>query len=484
MKISLKTKMFIMYALISFVVFISLNFVIVNQLKSYNRKVIKKDMLELYERTANYIGKDLDFKTVEQINSNNRYALKKLSTMLAMNFNKQVIIYLNNYIISELAPDYRAYKFSETSFQKNSFKTSYDINYFKDKAVVDFPIRYDGFNSEIVIRYFVDYTDMLQTEKQVKIIMYIMSVIASMIIIGLSMLSSNSIIKKIFLIKEFTKKVVNNEFNNQLIIKSNDELGELAVDINDMTAKLGQQITKIKNDRDEIKRISNYKKNFYDSVTHELKTPLTTIIGYSELLLEECVGSQQDIDSIKIINNESMRLFDLVKSILDISFYNEADLYNNKEIINLTDLIKKTVTKMSIKAKKYNVTINSDIADDLKVYGNEGALRSLIVNLLDNSIKYNKINGSVTIRALKNNNHIKVIVEDTGIGIKQQNLSNIFKPFFKENRETVLTESSGLGLAVIENIIKSHNASIKIISELNKGTKVTVLLCETKPNFY
>ncbi|QOR35262.1 HAMP domain-containing histidine kinase [Clostridium sp. 'deep sea'] len=484
MRISIKSKMFIMYTLISLIVFISLNFVIVNQLKSYNRNVIKKDMLELYERTANYIGKDLDFNTVEKINSNNHYALKQLSTMLAMNFNEQIIIYLNNEIIAEFAPDYRAYEFSEISFNKNSFKTSYDINYFKDKAIVDFPIRYDGFNRQIIIRYFVDYTDMLQTEKQVKIIMYIMSVIASIIIIGLSMLSSNSIIKRILTIKAFTKKVVNNEFNNQLIIKSNDELGELAVDLNDMTTKLGQQITKIKNDRDEIKRISNYKKNFYDSVTHELKTPLTTIIGYSELLLAECVGRQEDIDSIKIINNESMRLYDLVKSILDISFYNEADLYNNKEIINLTDLIAKIVIKMNIKAQKYYVTLNSNVADNLQVYGNEGALRSLIVNLLDNSIKYNKINGSVTVIAFKENNYIKVIVEDTGIGIKEQNLRNIFKPFFKENRATIVTESSGLGLAVIENIIKSHDASIDIISELNKGTKVTVLINANKPNFY
>ncbi|WDV46571.1 HAMP domain-containing sensor histidine kinase [Clostridiaceae bacterium M8S5] len=474
MRMSIKTKTFMFYIIISVAVFLSFNVIVTSKLKSNNKKIVINDMKELKERTLNYINETRVFLN-KNVDFKNKDAVKELRFDLSESFNEQLIIYINGETISEFAPLYLNYDFKETSFlNKDENIVAFDINYFKDKAVVDFPIKLNKNNTDVVIRYFVDYTDMLITERKIQTVIFVLSFVFSLLIIILSMVNSNNLLKKVFKIKDFTKNIIDNDFSSELCISSKDEMGELSDDLNEMKKRISEQIETIKKDRDEIKKISSYKKTFYDSVTHELKTPITNIMGYSELLLEELDDDFHDIEAIKIINQESYRLLKLVKSILDMSFYNEVNLYKNKELFDLNQLVNSITSKMKFKANKFSVSIINNIHEKLIINENKDAIKAILINLIDNSIKYNKMNGSITISATKIDNSIELSIEDTGLGISKEDLNKIFKPFYKVKEVDNYFQSSGLGLAIVDSIAKLIGAKIIVTSDIGIGTIIII----------
>lgn len=478
MKISIKTKLLLYYSLISVVVFLSFNLIVTSKLKTTNRKIITTNMIELKRRTLNAMDRDyLGQNNTDKTFSDNQY-VRDLRFLLSNTLNEQLIIYINGEIVQEYAPDYLKYNFSNRSFNNDALSDSYDINIFRNKCMVDYPMKLDRNDNKIIIRYFIDYSDMLLTERSIESIVFILSILFCLIIIILSMINSNELVKKLFKIKSFTNNIINNDFNQTLSIKTNDEIGDLANDLNKMNVIIDKQIKTIKSDRDKIQKISNCNKEFFDNVTHELKTPLTTIMGYSELLLDEfddTANTCTDKESITIINQESNRLYNLVTSLLQMSFDNNLNIYRKNTSFKLSALIIDISNKMELKAQKYGVTITCELNDSIQLYNNMDALKTVLINLIDNSIKYNKPDGNILISTCHNDKYDTIIIEDTGIGIDKNNITNVFKPFFTENNNHA-SDSTGLGLSIVSNTLKIINGDINIDSEKDKGTKVTILL--------
>lgn len=224
------------------------------------------------------------------------------------------------------------------------------------------------------------------------------------------------------------------------------------------------------------RRNEELKAEFIANASHELKTPITSISGFSELILND-FGDCDDLTKqyIKKIYLEANRMRSIIDELLFLSNLDyQSNQTNLTEIVHLESLINDAVTTYQDMALRQNIKIIVK-AKKVNIIGSVSLIRHLIYNLLENAIKYNKENGCVTLTITEETKHINLTISDTGIGIEEKHLNKIFERFFcvsgSRNR---LTGGTGLGLTIANKICQVHNATIKVSSIVGEGTTVTV----------
>ncbi|CEP80237.1 HAMP domain-containing sensor histidine kinase [Paraclostridium sordellii] len=356
---------------------------------------------------------------------------------------------------------------------------SYTIEYKDNKALVyvSYPIlRDDKFIG--MIRFVSDYTPLFeQTTSFVD-----KTLIFSIMIFAISMIIAYIISKQITLpIKKLankTKEVTRGNFDVKIDIESEDELGILASDFSNMLETINTQIKTIETDRDNLRELSEKQKKFFDNVTHELKTPMTTIIGYSEIIKDNEFSDIEFFNKgINRIISEANRLNRMIVQLLEISKNTNKNFDYELKKIDLSKIIISMCEDMIHKARKYNMDIKFDVESDIKIIANEDKIKEIIINLLDNSIKYGQVNSDIYLDAHRDGKYVNISVLDTGEGIEASEIDNILSPFYRVSKsETRELGSTGLGLAIVKSIVDSYNGKIYIKSEVNKGTQVIVKL--------
>ncbi len=241
----------------------------------------------------------------------------------------------------------------------------------------------------------------------------------------------------------------------------------------------------------EIKKLEIEKNELFTNASHKLNTPLTSIIGYSDiLLLNESKRNNNTLDDtnniaqnnfIARINDQAKKMKSLIADMLELTKYQKGfDFHNQqhkdyKNPVDINAIVKDVVDKMTIIAKQKSVKINVALEDDLLVFGNTNHIEEAIENLLDNAIKYNQQNGSVHISAKRMGEKIIFTISDKGIGIPQEYVNRIFERFFRvSNESTKNIDGSGIGLAIVKHVCMSCNASIHVSSIENVGTDITI----------
>lgn len=233
-----------------------------------------------------------------------------------------------------------------------------------------------------------------------------------------------------------------------------------------------QHLQKIENAR--------IRQEFTANVSHELKTPLTSISGYAEML-ENGMAKNEDIaDFASKIHNEAGRLIALIGDIIKLS---ELDMpYSNKDLktIDLFLLVENTVALLSFNAEKANIKISAK-GSSCFINGNRDMLEELIYNLCDNAIRYNDEGGEVIVSVFKSDNCTVLRVKDTGIGIPSKHHERIFERFYRVDKSrSKETGGTGLGLAIVKHIAIQHNAKIKVFSQVGHGTQIDVIFPSIK----
>ena len=228
------------------------------------------------------------------------------------------------------------------------------------------------------------------------------------------------------------------------------------------------------NDVTDARNIEVEKQDFFINASHELKTPLTSILGYSELLLTTGI-SDRSIDFIKRINYEALRMKNLVIDMLTLSrMEGNLNEYIDSEL-KVKDIILNTVESHKIKAESRNIRIDIGNIDDVFIIANSEKVIEVFNNLLDNAIKYTNDGGSVFISLEEKKNYAVFTVRDTGCGISHKYLNRIFERFFRvKNDKYLKVQGTGLGLTIVKNICNYYNADIKVKSKENVGTEVIV----------
>lgn len=247
------------------------------------------------------------------------------------------------------------------------------------------------------------------------------------------------------------------------------------IDIDCSSTTIGVVI--VMQDITELKKLEKMRTDFVANVSHELKTPLTSIKGFIETLKNGAVDDPGARDKfLDIINIEADRLTRLINDILTIS-----ELENKRqniliEKINVNKAIEEIEDMMYGLSKEKNIKLTFNMEDDLPdLMGNFDKVKQLLINLIDNAIKYTHDGGSVNVRTYSNDKKVFIEVNDTGIGISKEHLSRLFERFYRVDKGRSRTlGGTGLGLAIVKHIVAAMNGNIKVNSELGKGTTFIV----------
>ena len=223
-------------------------------------------------------------------------------------------------------------------------------------------------------------------------------------------------------------------------------------------------------DLGEQQRADRMRREFTANVSHELKTPLTSISGYAEMI-ENGMAKDEDVRIFaERIRRESNRMLSLVSDIIALSELEEQQILKNAETVDLHELAAETVETLKSAAMVRGVSVRLT-GGPTPVFGVRTLLSELMYNLLDNAIRYNRDNGTVTVRTTDR----QLSVRDTGIGIPKHHIGRIFERFYRVDKSrSKATGGTGLGLAIVKHIAEEHGAEITLESAEGIGTEITV----------
>lgn len=216
------------------------------------------------------------------------------------------------------------------------------------------------------------------------------------------------------------------------------------------------------------------RREFSANVSHELKTPLTSINGYAEIL-ENGMAKDEDIKKFaSTIRAEGYRLLTLIDSIIKLSKIEEAEYNKDFNIIDIYDIGKNTMETLNFIAVEKNIDLSLQ-GKSTFINGNKDMIKELIYNLLDNGIKYTPSGGIVNLEIKSEDTWAIIKVTDTGIGIPDSQQNRIFERFYTVDKSrSKNTKSTGLGLSIVKHIIEQHHGNIKLTSKINKGTEIII----------
>lgn len=222
------------------------------------------------------------------------------------------------------------------------------------------------------------------------------------------------------------------------------------------------------------------RREFSANVSHELKTPLTSISGYAELIKSGLVQPKDIIPFAENIYNESVILIDLIEDIIKISRLDENKRDFSYETINLLSLIETILPRLSMQAKEKNITIETTLLSE-NIYGVVSIMQEIFYNLIQNAIKYNKQDGKIKIYMYPDGDNIVTEISDTGIGIPKESLSRIFERFYRvDTSRSKEISGSGLGLSIVKHGVILHDGTISVDSTVDEFTKFTITLPKYK----
>jgi len=279
----------------------------------------------------------------------------------------------------------------------------------------------------------------------------------------LSMFFSKFIEGPIKKLRNALNMVAEGNFNVKIEPQSKDEIGELVKDFNYMVEKL--------------RNLDDIRRDLVLQVTHEISTPLTSIMGYLEAIEDGIIKGKEKEEALKTIKKELNRLSELVSEVRDFSSIESLNFKLNKEWFNLCEEVDETIKmiKRKWKDKEIEVYLNCSEKEGFKVFLDKKRIRQILLNLLDNAFKFSKDGGRVEIEVKKEKNRNVIVIKDQGKGIPKEELNRIFEKFYRV-KDIIKSgfEGTGFGLYIVKKLVEAHNGYIEIKSEKNKGTEVIV----------
>ena len=255
-------------------------------------------------------------------------------------------------------------------------------------------------------------------------------------------------------------------YSKRVDIKSRDEIGEFANSFNLMADHIVEHIT-------ELSRMTESKQNFIDNLAHEIRTPITAIVGYGELLQYANYTDNERQSAIRHIISQGKRIQNMSFKLLDLSYTGSADIKLSP--VKLEDVLANSLAAVQGNLTSKNINVGVE-AEPVTICGDAELLESLFVNLLDNAIAASENGTDIEIRVSGAGNGVSVEISDCGKGIEPKEIPLITEPFYRVDKSRSGKENhAGLGISLCARICEIHNASFEIFSELGQGTTAKIL---------
>lgn len=280
------------------------------------------------------------------------------------------------------------------------------------------------------------------------------------IIIGsiLFLFAGKMIVKPISRLTKATEKIASGDFDIDIRNNRKDEIGTLIASFNMMAR--------------ELKSIEILRNDFVSDISHEFKTPLTSIEGYTKLL--KICDEEERKEYIDIITEETRRLSILATNILMLNKIENENIPNSTKVFSMDEQIRKAIVLLENRWLEKEIDLEIEL-DNINYKGNENLMYQVWINLMDNAIKFSKGKGIIEVKLYKDDDKITFSVKDNGEGISIEDQGRIFEKFYKTDKSRS-SDGNGLGLSIVKRIIDIHDGEVFIDSELDKGTNIIIRL--------
>ncbi|AKA68986.1 HAMP domain-containing sensor histidine kinase [Clostridium scatologenes] len=413
-------------------------FKIQKESNSYKTELDKQSIDSMISTYLNNFGKQDIY--IEVIDNNN----KVIFTNLSMNISdkrEELNVQLNKvkYIIRDI---------DEKNYLFITKKINLDNNYYK-------------------ISYVKDVSSIYKNKKYLLKLLLKLNILVCIILAAVTIALSKFIVNPINKLIKTTQKIAAGNFSERVNVISDDEIGLLSKNFNDMADVIEDKIG-------ELKVASNDKQRFIDNLAHELRTPLTSIIGYADFLRTTKYDEETFINSLSYIYSEGKRLEKLAFKLMDLIVLRKEDFKKKSE--NTSELLIEIKNSMQPKLEEKDIHLEIS-AEDLNLLMDKELIMIMITNFIDNAIKASKIGDKIYLKAYKNSSsNIILEVKDSGIGIPEEDISKVMEPFFMVDKSRARANNGvGLGLSLCVEITKIHNARIDIESKIGEGTTIKVI---------
>ncbi len=313
------------------------------------------------------------------------------------------------------------------------------------------------------VRYIISLEPVDTQVMKITLVVFLISIFALMLVVFSGLFFVRSIVVPVKKLNTAARSIAKGNYSQKIELSSryDDELAELAESINYMT--------------DEIDKTDKLKNEFVSTVSHELRTPLTAIKGWTETLL--CINESEDEminNGLRVIQNETERLYTLVEDLLDFSRMESGRMTLHLQKIDIVAELDDAVYVLKDRATREGKEIFYSSPDfPAPVNADPDRIKQVFVNIIDNAIKYTPAGGRISIVCMIYSDSVKIRVADTGCGISPEDLPHVKEKFYKAN---LSAKGSGIGLAVCDEIISLHKGSLEITSALGEGTEVNITL--------
>ncbi len=271
------------------------------------------------------------------------------------------------------------------------------------------------------------------------------------------------------IVNEFEK----GNYRKRIIVRSEDEVGQLTNAFNQMADTIEANMT-------ELKKNDSLRRELIANVSHDLRSPLTSIQGYIETILmrEDKIDKVQRTEFLETVLRNVTNLNSLVTELFDLSKLDTKQSNPNPEAFSIAELVQDIVLKFQPQAEQKSINLITKMPSNLPlIIGDIGMIDRVLSNLIDNAIRYININCKIIILLKENKDSVEIVVADNGNGIAPDDLPHIFDRFYRvEKSRSKESGGSGLGLAIVKKIIEAHNSKITVSSIANEGTEFTFQL--------
>ncbi len=227
-----------------------------------------------------------------------------------------------------------------------------------------------------------------------------------------------------------------------------------------------------------LKKLELMRKDFVANVSHELKTPITSIKGFAETLLDGALNDRETLENfLTIINDESIRLQGLIEDLLTLSRLEKDEFMLVRTTLNMSKLVDEVLPIINQSAKQKGITLSSEVEDNITIQADKERVKQVMINLLTNALSYTSKEGEVRLKVTDTEDVVHIQVSDTGIGISQEAIPRVFERFYRVDKaRSRNTGGTGLGLAIVKHIVEVHEGTITVDSEPNNGSTFHVYL--------
>ncbi len=290
--------------------------------------------------------------------------------------------------------------------------------------------------------------------------------LAGFLTVGLTLfiiaLLSKAITKPLINMKDATFQISQGNYSISLPETGNDELGDLAKSIE----SLAHDLTFLTQERND----------FLASISHELRTPITYIKGYTEIVMKRELSEEERRNYLAIILEETNRLNDLIKQLFDLAKMDQNSFLIEKTEVNIKEILEKVEAKLAPAFKEKGMTLHISCQKDFFLHADPIRMEQIFLNLLDNSMKYSSNGGSTSVMVELRKNQLYVTIRDTGNGIPEEDLPHIFNRFYRVDKSrTRMLGGAGLGLSIVKELVNKHDGTITVKSQIQQGTEFQMM---------